>query len=77
MIPNSSRKFSRGIQIDLLTNARLLELAEIMFDDEAAGDGLNQQKVSSSDGASNESTKVYSWVDEDGKTHYSDEAPAE
>jgi len=70
------KKIRSGNPVDLLTNARLLELAEIIFaDDAATSNGVSQQGVNASGEASKTQIKVYSWVDEDGKKHYSDEAP--
>ncbi len=72
--PEFQQKLQSGNPVDLLTNARLLELADIIFEDksdnvvEEAGDN------SSSNNSKQEKT-IYRWLDENGKIHYSDKEP--
>jgi len=69
------QKIRSGNPLDLLTNDKLLELANIIFEDEAdpaaASDqtGNNQQVKPESD------KKLYRWVDDSGRIHYSDVKP--
>ncbi|MBT8434066.1 MAG: CvpA family protein [Gammaproteobacteria bacterium] len=76
--PEFQQKIQSGNPIDLLTNARLLELADIIYADEAAPSGAGQvesnsvQPESSRQPSSEEKMKIFSWVDEDGRIHYSD-----
>ena len=72
--PEFQQKIQSGNPIDLLTNARLLELADIIYADEALpGDESDSVKPESSQQpSSKEKVKIFSWVDEDGRIHYSD-----
>jgi len=72
--PEFQQKIQSGNPIDLLTNARLLELADIIYADEALpGDESDSVKPESSQQpSSEEKVKIFSWVDEDGRIHYSD-----
>lgn len=75
--PEFQQKIQSGNPVDLLTNARLLELADIIFADETAPDGSKtdgtngMQPESSLQKQPEQETKIYSWVDEDGRIHYS------
>ena len=82
------RKIQSGNPVDLLTNAKLLELADIIFSDETAANGKSSQTVNKqanneqSDNVSPEKsakkgTLIYSWTDKNGKTHYSDKKQGE
>lgn len=76
--PEFQQKIQSGNPIDLLTNARLLELADIIYSDEAVPDEANKvdsnsvKPDSSLQQTSEEEIKIFSWVDEDGRIHYSD-----
>lgn len=63
--PEFQRKVQSGSPVDMLTNARLLELANIIFSETSADDSNSQNPPK-------EETKVYSWTDKDGRVHYSD-----
>ncbi len=69
--PEFQQKIQSGNPVDLLTNTRLIELADIIFEDKS------EDAIAESDD-SNSSIKektIYSWTDENGKVHYSDKAP--
>ncbi len=73
--PEFQQKIQSGNPVDLLTNAKLLELADIIFADDAGSGSLPQQTVSDSAEPNNGQNKIYSWIDKNGKKHYSDQAP--
>jgi len=79
--PEFQQKIQSGNPIDLLTNARLLELADIIFSNSAAPDqaGNNDANSIQPDGSSKEiskkGTKIYRWTDKDGRIHYTDVNP--
>lgn len=68
--PEFQRKIQSGNPLDLLSNARLLELADIMFEDSDAPTNNGGQPA-----ADKEPTQVYSWTDSSGRIHYSDKKP--
>lgn len=69
--PEFQQKIQSGNPLDLLTNARLLELADIIFEDKD-----NRAIDESGDNSSSKKDKtIYSWTDENGKIHYSDKEP--
>lgn len=76
--PEFQQKIQSGNPIDLLTNARLLELADIIYADEAVPaeaknpDTSSVKPDSSLQKLPEEEIKIFSWVDEDGRIHYSD-----
>jgi len=76
--PEFQQKIQSDNPIDLLTNARLLELADIIYSDEALPDETGQgesngvEPDSSLQSTPEKKIKIFSWVDEDGKIHYSD-----
>jgi len=76
--PEFQQKIQSGNPIDLLMNARLLELADIIYSDEAVPDEANKvdsnsvKPDSSLQQTSEEEIKIFSWVDENGRIHYSD-----
>ncbi len=69
--PEFQQKIQSGNPFDLLSNARLLELADIIFEDNGEG-AIDEPGDSSS---SKQEKPIYSWIDENGKIHYSDKAP--
>lgn len=75
--PEFQHKIQSGNPVDLLTNARLLELADIIFADETVPDETNSSEAKSMQPESSlqkkpaEEIKIFSWVDEDGRIHYS------
>jgi uncharacterized membrane protein required for colicin V production len=81
--PEFQQKIQSGNPIDMLSNAKLLELANIIFADEAgttnaAGEANNTTNQVQADKASTKKpekkgTLVYSWTDKNGKTHFSDQ----
>ena len=71
------QKIQSGNPIDLLSNTKLLELADIIFTDDTGNGSLSQQSTKNGTDGENSSKKIYSWIDKDGKKHYSDEAPAQ
>ncbi len=76
--PEFQQKIQSGNPIDLLTNARLLELADIIYSDEAVPDEAKKPDSSSVKPDSSlqqtpeKEIKIFSWVDEYGRIHYSD-----
>jgi len=76
--PEFQQKIQSGNPIDLLTNARLLELADIIYSDEAVPDETNKVESgsvkpdSSLQQTPDEKIRIFSWVDENGRIHYSD-----
>ena len=85
--PEFQQGVQSGNPMALLTNPKLLEFADIVFADEAAtdsgdfeGNGLRDGQ-STSDNANKSSqstepqkeTKIYRWVDENGRVHFSDQ----
>ncbi len=76
--PEFQQKVQSGNPIDLLTNVRLLELADIIFADNAApantknNSSNSVQPNDSLQQISEEEIKIFSWVDENGRIHYSD-----
>lgn len=76
--PGFQQELRSGNPLDLLTNARLLELADIIFADESAPAEANTVSPESTrpdndpQPAADEEVKIFSWVDEDGRVHYSD-----
>lgn len=75
--PEFQQKIQSGNPVDLLTNARLLELADIIYADETGpdetsnGNSKSTQPGSSPQQKPDEEIKIFSWVDEDGTIHYS------
>ena len=75
--PEFQQKIQSGNPFDLLTNARLLELADIIYADEPVPDDTNNggsssmQPESSLQKKPEEEIKIFKWVDEDGRIHYS------
>jgi hypothetical protein len=71
--PEFQQKIQSSNPLDLVTNVRLLELADIIFEDAATtnntptGDGLSE--------TAKEKPKVFSWTDDNGRIHYSDVEP--
>ena len=72
--PEFQQNMQSGNPVALLTNSRLLELADIVFSDEAVASETGGQGGSGIQAASKE-TKIYSWTDENGQTHFSDVDP--
>lgn len=65
------RKIQSGNPLDFLTNAQLLELANILFDENTKNRPVSADQTETS----REPTAIYRWVDESGKVHYSDKSP--
>ena len=75
--PEFQQKINSGNPIDLLTNPKLLELADIVFSDEATGDkGDATGDESGNMSEAKPATKIFTWTDGDGRVHYSDTDPA-
>lgn len=71
------QKLRSGNPLDLLTNDKLLELAEIIFAEPAGGsEGTSTSQQTGNAGQPKTSTKMYSWTDDSGRVHYSDTKPA-
>lgn len=66
--PEFQKKVQSGNPLDLMTNARLLELADIIFEDK--GNGAIEESGDNS--FSKQEKAIFSWIDENGKIHYSD-----
>ena len=79
--PEFQQKVQSGNPIDMLTNPRLLELADIIFsnpatpDTAAGGESGEAQAEDSLPKASEKATQIYSWTDENGQPHISDIKP--
>ena len=71
--PEFQRKIQSGNPLDLLTNAKLLELADIIFEDNG-DEGIVEPGEGKPPNVSKENKTVYSWTDENGRIHYSDKA---
>ncbi len=79
--PEFQQKIQTNNPLDLLTNARLLELADIIFSDSVAPDNDADKAADSTQPDSNlqptpkKETTIYSWTDKNGRVHYSDIEP--
>ena len=79
--PEFQQKVQSGNPVDMLTNPRLLELANIIFSDtltpEEQGDVESGGVQTDPDlpKASPKKAKIYSWTDENGRLHISDIKP--
>lgn len=79
--PEFQQKIQSGNPVDLLTNARLLELANIIFDKGAGPDEAGVQTPGNTPTGSATPTKpeaekkLYRWKDKDGRVYYSDVKP--
>jgi len=78
--PEFQQKVQSGNPLDLLTNAGLLELADIIFSDSAAPHNSanidevpdNSTQETPKQPAAKKGTLIYSWTDKQGRVHYSD-----
>lgn len=80
--PEFQQKVQSGNPMDMLTNPRLIELANIIFaepampDDMTVDENLNAPQSESQTSQSPEKkTKIYSWTDDKGQLHISDIKP--
>ena len=79
--PEFQQKVQSGNPLDMLTNPRLLELANIIFSDlevpESTGgeEPGDVQAESDLPKATKKKTKIYTWTDENGQLHVSDINP--
>jgi hypothetical protein len=79
--PEFQQKATSGNPLDMLTNPRLLELANIIFSDPAAPENASSEEVGDTRAEpdppkeSKKKTKIYSWTDENGTLHVSDINP--
>ena len=79
--PEFQQKIQSKNPVDMLTNARLLELADIIFSDTSEPDNTadketdSAQTDSKSPAEPKKPTKIYSWTDKNGRIHYSDVDP--
>jgi hypothetical protein len=74
--PEFQAALDSGKPVDLLTNHQLLELAEIIFADEAAVPATEQSLAAESEvSAPREPAQIYQWTDSSGRIHYSDKEP--
>jgi hypothetical protein len=80
--PEFQKKVQSGNPMDMLTNPRLLELANIIFtepetpDDRPVGEDLNApQSESNTPQSLEKKTKIYSWTDDKGQIHITDIEP--
>lgn len=75
-------EFQQGIQsgnpMALLTNPKLLEFADIVFSDELASEGGDQYDSTAPEHsiAPEKETRIFRWVDENGRVHFSDKEAA-
>lgn len=71
------QKLRSGNPLDLLTNDKLMELANIIFAEPAGGSGgTSTSQQTGNPGQPKSDTKMYSWTDDSGRIHYSDTKPA-
>ena len=71
--PEFQQKINSGNPLDLLTNAKLMELADIIFSDDTLPNDADS--IPTEDGTQNtpkKGTAVYSWTDKNGRVHYGD-----
>lgn len=71
--PEFQQKINSGNPLDLLTNAKLMELADIIFSDDTLPNDAD--RMPTEDGKQNtpkKGTAVYSWTDKNGRVHYGD-----
>ena len=87
--PEFQEKLNSGNPIDLLTNASLLELADIVFSDDAPASYSGNDDSGNDDSGNDDSdktgadtiptqkpvTQLYTWTDKKGRVHYSDTEP--
>lgn len=83
--PEFQQKIQSGNPIDLLGNAELLELVDIMFaEDEdsavtdsepASREAVGQSQPAIKTPSKTPAKKIYSWTDSSGRVHYSDVKP--
>lgn len=69
--PEFQQKIQSDNPLDLLTNSGLLELADIIFEDGGEVPPINNE----TQGQSKKENKIFSWTDDKGRVHYSDEEP--
>ena len=68
------QKIQSGNPIDLLTNVKLLELADMIFEDNF--DDSSSEAVEQGATATEEPEKtLYKWIDKNGRVHFSDKSP--
>lgn len=76
--PEFQQKINSANPMDILSNARLLELANIIFSEDAAPEGgVISAPGSTAPGSSlpqepKREVKIYRWTDNNGRVHYSD-----
>ncbi len=76
--PEFQQKVQSGNPIDMLTNPRLMELANIIFAEPESSDGENlntSHSESNTPQSPQKKTKIYSWTDDKGQIHISDIKP--
>ena len=74
--PGFVAKLQSGDPVDLLTNSKLLELANIIFEEkDVESKPTTAEKKQPLAGAKEKETKIYSWTDDQGRIHYSDVEP--
>ena len=77
--PEFQQKINSGNPMDMLTNPKLLELADIVLSDES--ESANGSATHSQDGEPGQeseqspATRIYTWTDGNGRIHYSDTDP--
>jgi len=72
--PEFQTALNSGNPVDLLTNHQLLELADIIFADEATAATSDQSTAGTSAvNPPKEPTEIYQWTDSSGRIHYSDQ----
>jgi uncharacterized membrane protein required for colicin V production len=68
-----------GNPLDLLGNEKLMEMANIIFSEEAAADGIEQPVTSEQTGSDVQPAEnvkqLYKWIDDSGRVYYSDVKP--
>jgi uncharacterized membrane protein required for colicin V production len=71
--PEFRAALDSGNPVTLLTNPQLLELADIMFAEEAAAKVSDQLLAGETESSpAQEPTQIYQWTDSSGRIHYSD-----
>ena len=77
--PEFQQKINSGNPLDMLSNAKLLELANIVFSDDTtsgnSGSDSSDSTETGNDLNEKSPTQLFSWTDDSGRIHYSDTAP--
>ena len=73
--PEFRATLDSGNPVALMTDSRLLELAEIIFADESVPSATDRSNAQGPDAPAAAPTEIYQWTDSSGRVHFSDEKP--